>query len=153
MKTHPSLRPAVATQNPQPPTAKTPNAAQDDPRERLEILRQRLFAHQTLCSLLAAIPVRPGGKTAAQELSLREAAHSTAQLEMASSQTLVRLGETARPPTVHDTPFNDWSQAARDLHTARSALGSIERQVTTLEHNIERVESGLIDKSRIFEGL
>ncbi|MES2787773.1 MAG: hypothetical protein V4684_20060 [Pseudomonadota bacterium] len=127
--------------------------AQDDPQQRLQILRERLFAQQTLCTLLAAIPVKPGGKTAAQELSLRDAAHSKAQFEIASSQILARLGETARPPTIHDTPFSDWSHAARDLHTARSVLGSIEHQVTTLENNIELVKSGLIDKSRVFDGL
>ncbi len=105
--------------------------------------------------MLAAVRVKPGGKTAAQELTSREAARSETLLAIATSQILARLGETAPgpAPALHDAPFSDWSPAARELHTARLTLDSIEQQVITLEHNIELVESGLIDKSRIFDGL
>ncbi|MES2632166.1 MAG: hypothetical protein V4669_04295 [Pseudomonadota bacterium] len=119
----------------------------------MTLLRERLFAQETLCTVLARVPVKPGGKSAAQELDSREAAHSKALQAITANQVLARLGQTAPPPAIHDAPFSEWSAAARDLHAARLVRDSIQAQVITLEHNIELVQSGLIDKSRIFEGL
>ncbi|WP_048439596.1 hypothetical protein [Caenimonas sp. SL110] len=91
-------QPVLASPRPQGPTL-------DEAKERLKILRDRLIAQETLCTVLSMVSGTPG------------------------------------------------SMAASDLQAAQTVRDSIQEQVITLEHNIERVQSGLIDKSRVFEGL